>query len=300
MTPDTLPRATNMIRRLSLLVPQSRVRDALIWRFADLVTKSWPEERVTIVSERGIQYELDLTDPNQRAVYLLGRYESDLVWGIDNLLPQGSFVLEAGTNIGIYSLMFAQKVVAGRVFGFEPLPEARSVAERHILINGIDNIELSASALGANVGKAEIHLFDGMPQGHASLADIAPGKSHSYVCDVTTIDRFVEARHITELHLIKLDVEGAELAALRGGRQTIIDMQPVVFVEINFETTAAFQYVPQDIIDWFETLSYSCFVARRRRWVRVRQSRYLNASENMLCISDHDVSSLAKVDKATL
>src|SRR5262249_23837472 len=64
---------------------------------------------------------------------------------------------------------------------------------------------------------------------------------------------------------IKMDVEGAELMVIRGGRETINRAKPKIFAEMLRKHAATFHYHPNDIIDFLATEGYRCFTARAGR-----------------------------------
>ena len=151
----------------------------------------------------------------------------------------GDVVLEAGANVGAYTMLFAQWAgAAGRVFAFEPDPIAYTGLLRHIALNGmIDRVTPVAAAV-ADGRAANLRFAIGDSSGvsrlvHAGEDDAAnPTKT----CDVRamSIDQFCAEHRVTP-RVIKVDVEGAELAALRGARSTIAAAGPdlQLFVEMH-------------------------------------------------------------------
>ena len=123
-----------------------------------------------------------------------------------------------------------------------------------------------------------------------------PEHSKSFLCEVTTIDSYCQEKSIERVDFIKLDIEGAELLALRGGVETIVRSRPIVVVEVNFETSAAFGYEPGDIISWFAKFDYSCYVMRKRKWFKALSGSELEHGTNMLFVWNQDIRRLRKID----
>jgi FkbM family methyltransferase len=246
------------IRFLARYLPAVRGRDIILVKLSNALNKKWPEQEI-FVSQSGLMYELDLTDPNYRSFYLFGFLEKDLTWVIDHLISKDDIVIEGGAGVGIFTVMFASGVGSGgQVHAFEPLPAAYHRAHRNVLINGLDNVFLNRIALGERKGYANVYWFSNLPQGHASLVNLLPELSQGFMCEVTTVDSYCRERAVRRVDFIKLDVEGSELPALRGSIETIEKWHPVVVVEANLETSAAFGYKPSDIISWFAKFDYSC------------------------------------------
>lgn len=132
---------------------------------------------------------------------------------------EGDVVLDVGANLGAYALLFGQWVgPSGRVYAFEPAPATRAGLARHVVLNGFAaRVEVQAEAMSAGEGHARF-LADGM-HGDNRLIPASGGPSGVEI-ETTSIDAF--CRRTGRLpSLIKVDVEGAELAVLRGARQTI-------------------------------------------------------------------------------
>ena len=76
-------------------------------------------------------------------------------------------------------------------------------------------------------------------------------------CDVVAIDeRLGAARDVT---LIKCDIEGADLFAMRGARKLIERDRPTVIIEITPWYLEGFGLTVADVTGFFEELGYSCY-----------------------------------------
>jgi len=148
----------------------------------------------------------------------------------------GDVVLEAGANVGAYTMLFAQWVGAtGRVFAFEPDPAAYDGLQRHIALNAVAGRVTPVAAAVADGRDAILRLALGESSGISRLVrpDEAAATSASEV-RATSIDQFC-AEHRLAPRVIKIDVEGAELVALRGARATVAAAGPglQLFVEMH-------------------------------------------------------------------
>jgi FkbM family methyltransferase len=131
----------------------------------------------------------------------------------------GATALDVGANIGAYSILLGQWVgPSGQVFAFEPAPEPFDGLSRHIALNGLANtVHPIQMAVGAEVTTAQL-LVAGTG-GESRLASAGDGGATINV-PVTTIDAFCAERGLSP-DFIKVDVEGFELAVLKGARETI-------------------------------------------------------------------------------
>lgn len=134
----------------------------------------------------------------------------------------GHVSLNMGAHVGIYALALAKWTAPdGRVFAFEPNPAIRAVLQTHVAMNdSADRVEVIAEAIGDRVGRAT--FFAAGTEGFSRLNAQNPRAAVGAPLTVatTTIDRFCEARQLTPDWIV-MDVEGLELSALEGARETI-------------------------------------------------------------------------------
>ncbi len=136
----------------------------------------------------------------------------------------GDICLNIGAHVGIYALCLSRwSAPDGRVFAFEPNPATRKVLEKHVALNHAeDRIKIFAAAVGSAPGEAE--FFATGLEGYSRLGMPNPDVTHSDLNPITvpivTIDEFCSEHGIAP-NWITLDIEGYEIAALRGARETI-------------------------------------------------------------------------------
>ena len=112
---------------------------------------------------------------------------------------------------------------AGRVFGFEPIPSMAAVARRELA--RFPQYHLQTAGLGRTRGQLRFTFL--RDSSHISTDS---GEDDSVLCDMTSIDDFVEEHRLDRVNCIKLDVEGAEPQALAGGEKTILKHRPKLII----------------------------------------------------------------------
>jgi FkbM family methyltransferase len=163
----------------------------------------------------------------------------------------GDTILEAGTNVGAYTMLFARWTgEAGHVYAFEPDPTAFRGLEQHLALNGLgDRVTATAAAISdGSSTRLKLVLFESSGISRMAADREPPGASVKDVPAVS-IDRFCAERDIVPT-VIKIDVEGAELAALRGARATIAaaGSRLRLFVEMHPQLWPSFGIGAEDIV----------------------------------------------------
>lgn len=131
-------------------------------------------------------------------------------------IRKGDTVLDIGANIGYFTLIAARLVGdEGRVFAFEPNPSAFDILRKNVEANGYKkNVTLVPKAVSDSSGNVQLFLEKDGNTRWSSIYDIHESSGHLEV-DTITIDDFLTS-YEGDVDFIKLDIEGAELAALRG------------------------------------------------------------------------------------
>jgi len=142
----------------------------------------------------------------------------------------GSMV-HAGTFFGDMIPDFARACApAGRLYCFEPLLENYVLARLAVDANGLENVLLFNSALGAGLGFCRIARGGEIHAGGASQVS----ETGEVSATVVTVDSL----GLGQLSILQLDVEGFEVPALEGARDTIARLRPLVMLEDNRRETA--------------------------------------------------------------
>jgi FkbM family methyltransferase len=137
----------------------------------------------------------------------------------------GMVVFDVGANVGFYTTLFARLVgPAGRVHAFEPDPLNFGILRRRTARN--PNVEANPTAAGDHSGR--ITLFCNRSNRadnrvHPSLGDET---AEAVEVPLITLDAYCAERGLDRIDAVKMDVQGAEVAALAGFRQTLLRTPP--------------------------------------------------------------------------
>jgi FkbM family methyltransferase len=153
----------------------------------------------------------------------------------------GQVVYDVGANIGFFTILCARLVgPEGRVFAFEPMPANVATLRHNIAMNGLENVTVVEKALSFSSGTAELFISP-WPAFHSLNVEGAVKRDNRgrdagapIVVETVTLDGFLRGHGGPVPDLVKLDVEGAELLALEGMRETLRTRAPLLVCELHW------------------------------------------------------------------
>lgn len=186
-----------------------------------------------------------------RTLYTPGRWKAAVTWKpfslssfvmVKALQRQGltfNSIIDAGANAGQFSRAALEVFPRATLLAFEPQPEVAAQWKQHM--NGHDRAELIEAALGATDGTLQLHTnayslsTSALPL-HANHLEAYPNATQAGTVEVPVhrLDTVLAGRVLSEPVLLKLDLQGYELEALRGAEHTLQRVQ-YVLLESSFK-----------------------------------------------------------------
>ena len=246
--------AVDLLQRVGVKVAGSLPTGLKRWihrhRMFDTATRRWYGAMVagTAVIESGPLAGVRLcAGEHVSHAHIRGTYELATQEAIAASVRPGMVCYDLGASIGYLALLMAHRG-ARRVYAFEPAPHAQSILAAHIRENGMeDRIELVPVVVADRPQKVRFGLSR---SAYGSRIVDADRQGEHIDVTATTLDDFVETHDPPDF--IKIDVEGAESAVLRGGRR-VLERRPVICVEIHSHEQAL--AVSQILSEYGYTLS---------------------------------------------
>lgn len=211
--------------------------------------------------------------------FTLAEEDLEIYGSNEHGVKPGDVVLDCGANVGVFTRK-ALKQGARLVVAIEPAPRTveclrrnfeREIADGHVIVypKGVwDHVDTLELALG--------------PEGNTTGNSFVLGRSQKskVKVDLTTIDRVVAELHLNRVDFIKMDIEGAEKQALRGGTETIAQFHPRMAIASEHlpDDVQAIPAVVKSIWSAYEVTSSSCkdnFLAVTPEVLLFRPSRSL-------------------------
>jgi FkbM family methyltransferase len=205
-----------------------------------------------------IKYELDRSCLMQWYVYWAFREASREK--LYSLLNKGDIVLDVGTNIGETLLNFAKLVGPdGSVYGFEPDAVNHANVERNIELNEFKNARVFDFGISDKNETARLYRVDEHNLGMNRILSEAEaaGLTDFTTIETRTLDDVVTANNIDRVDVVKIDIEGYEMHALRGARQMLTSMKPKLFIEVGYTRLLKNGTSPNEMIAFLIELGYT-------------------------------------------
>lgn len=159
-------------------------------------------------------------------------------------------VIDGGANVGQFARAAAETFPEARIVSFEPLPEA--AARFRAALSDTSRVRLVEAALGAKEGTLAFgrNAYSLASSALPVLADnglVAP-HAETITVPVTTLDAALAHEAVPPDTLLKLDLQGFELEALRGGRATLGRIGHVL-LEVALRPSYAGEPTFEDLLD---------------------------------------------------
>jgi FkbM family methyltransferase len=184
-------------------------------------------------------------------------------------------VIDVGANKGQFALYARVRFPGAEVYSLEPLPGPRTRLER--LFDGNARVHVFAAAAGAAPGSARINVSRAddssslLPATTRQL-DRFPGTDTvgRESVEIESLDRLLEGVELARPVLLKLDVQGFELEALRGAEEVLASVDTVL-TECSFVPFYSGQALFDEIRDFlrergFGLVGGTISAAHDRRW----------------------------------
>lgn len=178
---------------------------------------------------------------------------------VDRFATNGATAVDVGASWGLFTYHLARRVGrSGQVYSFEPHPENAPML--HKLAAARSGVHFRQVAVSDQAGYAELVV----PQRHSRQVTAQSSLAHGFDgqdvdvtrIDVPTVRLDDELGPAVDVDLVKIDVEGHELAVLRGGAEMFRRCRPAILIEIEQRHLS----VPiDDVFRQLEELGYHVF-----------------------------------------
>ena len=207
--------------------------------------------------DKDMKIKVNLDEWIQQQVYFLGLWDEPGSNFLKKNLKRGDVFIDIGANIGCYTLI-ASKLVGeeGRVIAFEPIKEVFEKLIFNVELNKLSNVDLNRKAVYSETAVLEFFLASSENMGMSSIFhhDTENGKTEKV--EAVSLDDYFSAYGLKRADIIKIDVEGSEIFALRGMKRVLKDYRPLVIMEISDEVIKSSGIPADELLRFMREFGY--------------------------------------------
>ncbi len=200
---------------------------------------------------------VDPTDPYIGGSILKHKtYEPHVTTVLSKLLKKDHIFVDVGASIGWFTLLAASLLNRGKVIAIEPSHRNLQLLYRSIIANDFADVAILPYA--ATDTNTIVPLSTGISNNVVPTLDNIAAWQGEYVAGIRLDDFLCQ---YPKVDVIKMDIEGHELKALRGLHKTITTFRPVIVTEFNPVAINQFARLePSDFLREFVELGYGLSV----------------------------------------
>lgn len=149
-------------------------------------------------------------------------------------IKKGDYILEAGAYTGLFTVFASKKVgKTGKIISFEPDPYNRIMLQRNLDLNKVKNVVLVKKGLFSRDAKLPFDI-QSIGSNIVSLNTPFHDRKTINTIQVTTADKELKQLKITRIDFVTMDIEGAEIEAIQGFKETIKNNRGIQFAIASY------------------------------------------------------------------
>lgn len=182
-------------------------------------------------------------------------YEGILETQYRSFLKSDATIIDIGAHEGRHTKVFLEVAPEGQILAVEPLPDKAQILRSTLG----PSVRLFQGALGEQEGRAKFVWAQGTPEESGfrerHYNDPQNARPTEIEVEVTTLDQL--SRDLRRCDFVKIDVEGAELTALRGGASFLDRLRPIVSVEFGKPAYSVYGHEASDLFHFAKSRRYT-------------------------------------------
>lgn len=188
-------------------------------------------------------------------IYWHGAHSFNELALVRRQMGPGKVFVDGGAHLGHFSIVAAAR--GARVLAVEPVEAVRRQLETNLAANGLDDVLVCPHALHEEATTLPLFVDPRRPEDPVATSFPAYGRTERLVeAQTRRLDELVEQYRLHRVDMIKLDLEGAELFALRGASELIDRDRPELVLELSDLLFEQAGYTADDLLDFLEDRGY--------------------------------------------
>jgi len=197
-----------------------------------------------------------------RDVYFLREFEPRESAFIFENVRESDICVDIGANVGFYTVSLAKRATLGAVHSFEPVPLNYHILAVNVLANNLSNVVMNDYAVGDINGETDFCIaLDGS---YSSLVNTGRRTiTGTAKIRIVKLDSYCSECNWPRIDILKVDVEGAEAAVIRGAAGLLSDPERrprLIMLELFEPMLCQFGYTIEKIQALMHTYGYRPFV----------------------------------------
>jgi FkbM family methyltransferase len=185
---------------------------------------------------------------------------------------EGRVVYDVGAFEGVLTLYFARR--ARQVVAYEPNPRNYDRCLQNVRLNGLENVQVMNRGISDARGLIELvydPLMPGAGSGEAAIIQQIKSTVRSarkVSVPVLSLDDEIAENGLPLPDIVKIDIEGMELHALKGMKGTLAEQRPNLFIEMHGATRQEKIENAQAVVGLLESFQYRILDIEARRYLK--------------------------------
>jgi FkbM family methyltransferase len=205
-------------------------------------------------------WSLNPSDFVQAGVFWLGVMDVWDLYHIKRLTREGDTIFDVGANFGYYGLTLAKHLRGQcQIHCLEPNPSSFYRLTKNIGLNCMNSV-VHAYPMGFSDTSQDAYLVERADNSGAARVSFEETDNK---ISLTTWDAFCVQMQIDQVQFAKIDVEGFEYRALKGGEEMLLESKPALLIEINRAFLGYAGSSPEKLIPLLRGYGYDLFIPKR-------------------------------------
>lgn len=231
------------------------------------------DDELKVPTSQGFWMRASPKDYATYGIYFFGNYDLSMTSVFSHLIKPGDTVWDIGTERGWFTLQMAMLVGAnGRVDSFEAFPPTVEKLKANVDLNNFHHVHVNGVAVCDVNSKMWFVPPSNNVTNNISFLDHCNGigyltvSQESGAIEVNTINLndYYESEKIQKVSLMKIDIEGAEVSALRGADKLIRKDKPVIAIEYNRQTALRGGSSVEELNELILSYNYKLFLFEKK------------------------------------
>lgn len=262
MQQETRNTIKSVLEPLGLMGLARSVRDRVNGFRDQRVLEQHKDDAEFAAEVEGASLRFSLEDPYSRD-WFLPRYaggrlhEKSVTLLMAQHQKQSKCFVDVGTNLGWFTCLASKMMPDGRVYGFEMDDGNYALVTRNLELNQCDNTQVHHLAVSDTAGEVTYVRDEDSSSSVFRMSTTASANDDGTVTvRAVCLDEFF-ANEPVQPDLMKIDVEGAEMMALRGMKGLLENAAPTLFVEIHPADLPSFGSNGQEVLSFLAERGYA-------------------------------------------